>query len=253
LQTNSIRFRSKDGLDMTKDHRSVFNKPFEGLKHMLERKARQEPKSEPEAAVQRRSKAPSSREVEKRLFDEAMTGVTPIRRGNCVERGARLRNDDDRALPEEEEALRALERLVREGKGFVVSQTAEYVEGRFARSHPELTRRLHRGDFTIQDHLDLHGMRVQEAQSSVERFLKQSIEAGKHAVLIVHGRGLSSPHKPILKTKVCEWLSSGYWRKWVVAFTSARLCDGGSGATYVLLRRRPVSKRDCKGFKSSKS
>jgi DNA-nicking Smr family endonuclease len=62
-------------------------------------------------------------------------------------------------------------------------------------------------------------------------------------VLIVHGRGLSSPAKPILKTKVIKWLTSGPWRKWVMAFTSARWCDGGAGATYVLLRKRPVTKR----------
>jgi DNA-nicking Smr family endonuclease len=233
---------------MTRNRRPAFNQPFEGLKHMLERKARQVPESDRKTAASGRPKPTPSREVEKRLFEEAMTGVTPMRRGNCVAREAVFRNIDGSTPPDENEAVRALERLVRDGEGFVVSQTAEYVEGRLARSHPELTRRLHRGDFTIQDHLDLHGMGVQEARSSLERFLKQSIEAGRHAVLIVHGRGLSSPRKPVLKTRVCEWLSSGYWRKWVVAFTSARLCDGGGGATYVLLRRRPVSKRDCKGF-----
>jgi DNA-nicking Smr family endonuclease len=42
---------------------------------------------------------------------------------------------------------------------------------------------------------------------------------------------------------VSQWLSSGHWRKWVVAFTSARMCDGGAGASYVLLRRRPLTKR----------
>ena len=47
----------------------------------------------------------------------------------------------------------------------------------------------------------------------------------------------------VLKTKVKEWLTSGPWRKWVIAFTSARACDGGTGATYVLLRQRPATKR----------
>ena len=36
---------------------------------------------------------------------------------------------------------------------------------------------------------------------------------------------------------------AGVWRKWILAFTSARLCDGGTGATYVLLRERPYTKR----------
>jgi hypothetical protein len=55
-------------------------------------------------------------------------------------------------------------------------------------------------------------------------------------------------HRPLerladLKTKVAEWLCRNRWRKWVVAFTSARMCDGGSGASYILLRRRPLSRR----------
>ncbi|MDP6394410.1 MAG: Smr/MutS family protein [Desulfobacterales bacterium] len=57
------------------------------------------------------------------------------------------------------------------------------------------------------------------------------------------GCGLSFASKPILKTKVFQWLASEPWRKWVIAFSSARLCDGGAGAAYVLLRQRPVTKR----------
>jgi DNA-nicking Smr family endonuclease len=62
-------------------------------------------------------------------------------------------------------------------------------------------------------------------------------------ILIIHGRGLSSPAGPVLKTKVIQWLTTGPWRRWVMAFASARLCDGGAGATYVLLRRQPTTKR----------
>jgi DNA-nicking Smr family endonuclease len=46
-----------------------------------------------------------------------------------------------------------------------------------------------------------------------------------------------------LKTRVIEWLTRGPWRKWVAAYASARLHDGGTGATYVLLRARPVTNR----------
>jgi len=75
---------------------------------------------------------------------------------------------------------------------------------------------------------------------------------GKTGVLIVHGRGLSSPFEPVLKRKVVEWLTHGPWRKWVAAYASARICDGGAGATYVLLSPRPVSKRRKKGVGAKK-
>jgi DNA-nicking Smr family endonuclease len=140
-----------------------------------------------------------------------------------------------------------LEELIKTGKGFVVADTPEYVEGIGYNVNREVTKRLHNGEFSIQGHIDLHGLTVESARETFENFLKESISTGKRMVLIVHGRGLSSPAKPILKTKVIKWLTSGPWRKWVMAFTSARWCDGGAGATYVLLRKRPVTKRFKKG------
>jgi DNA-nicking Smr family endonuclease len=140
------------------------------------------------------------------------------------------------------DALLQLKNLVKFGKGFVVADTPEYIESCGYDANPEVTRRLHRGDFSIQAHLDLHGLGVTEAQAAFEGFLTDAIKTGKRAVLIIHGRGLSSPTKPVLKTKVIQWMTCSPWRKWIIAFSSARLCDGGAGATYLLLRRRPLTK-----------
>ena len=58
-------------------------------------------------------------------------------------------------------------------------------------------------------------------------------------MLIVHGRGLNSKDQvPVLKTRLAQWLARGSWARLVLAFTSARPCDGGAGALYVLLRRQ---------------
>ena len=149
--------------------------------------------------------------------------------------------DTDRTA--ESEILRQLEQLIRTGKGFVVADTDEYIEGTGYRVNRSVAERLHRGEFSIQGHIDLHGLRVEEAREVFENFLKKSIAEGKRMVLVIHGRGLSSPAKPILKTNVFKWLTTGPWRKWVMAFASARLCDGGAGATYVLLRKRPATRR----------
>lgn len=178
------------------------------------------------------------------LFREAMADVTPL---NGPTRVASRRpgppSPTFRADDADAEVLYRLDQLVKHGKGFVVSDTSEYMEGLGHNVHPEIARRLHRGDFSIQSHVDLHGLSAPEAHVEFERFLKEAVATGKRAVLIVHGRGLRSPVKPVLKTRVKEWLTSGPWRKWVIAFTSARSCDGGAGATYVLLRRRPLTKR----------
>ena len=80
-------------------------------------------------------------------------------------------------------------------------------------------------------------------KEAFENFINDAIRSGKRAVLIIHGRGISSPGEPVLKNKVREWLTRSHWRKWVIAFTSAQSYDGGAGATYVLLRHRLQSKQ----------
>ena len=137
---------------------------------------------------------------------------------------------------EDAEALSELTRLVKEGEGFRVEDTPEYIEGTSYDIPPEIAGRLHQGRYSIQAHLDLHGMNAQDAKTMVEKFLKWAVATGKRGVLIIHGRGLASPAEPVLKTRVMEWLTRGPWRKWIAAYASARLHDGGTGATYVLLR-----------------
>ena len=180
---------------------------------------------------------------EEELFKKAMEGVTPIARDNTVERIFQTevpegpRNGDDVVI------LRKLTNLVKHGEGFNISDTPEYIEGTGYHVHPSIAQRLHQGDYSIQTYIDLHGFCAVEAKEIFDGFLKWAVTTGKRGVLVIHGRGLSSPQEPILKKKVVEWLTRGPWRKWVVAYSSARRCDGGVGATYVLLRERPVSKR----------
>jgi len=180
------------------------------------------------------------------IFEEAMADVKKIARPNCAvpkPTGFKHSNSDKKLEHDEHESLVHLKELIKSGTGFVVSLTPEYFEGTANNVSPEVTRRLHRGYFSIQAHIDLHGLEAHDAHQAFDGFLNKSIMEGKRAVLIIHGRGLSSPHEPVLKTKVYQWLTSAPWHKWVIAFTSARLCDGGTGATYVLLRQQPLTKR----------
>ena len=182
------------------------------------------------------------------LFMELMADVTPISQDKYAPKSPKASIQEKAEDLDEAEALLRLTNLVRYGEGFVVEDTPEYVEGTWHTVHPEVAKRLHRGKFSIQSHIDLHGCSANDAKHVIDEFLKESIRTDRRAVLIVHGRGLSSPVKPVLKTKVLEWLTSSPWNKWVIAFSSARTCDGGAGATYVLLRKRPLTKR----FKKAK-
>jgi DNA-nicking Smr family endonuclease len=54
----------------------------------------------------------------------------------------------------------------------------------------------------------------------------------------VHVRGRNSKdQRPVLKDGLKTWLTRGELAKAVLAFATARPCDGGAGAMYVLLRR----------------
>ena len=77
-----------------------------------------------------------------------------------------------------------------------------------------------------------------EAQVAVDRFVAAARTAGRRCVLIIHGRGHHSKDQvPVLKERIHAWLARGRLSKSVLAFASARPCDGGAGAVYVLLRR----------------
>src|SRR5208283_4725618 len=117
--------------------------------------------------------------------------------------------------------------------------TQEYVEWSNPVYWPvrngNIAGKLHRGFFSVQDCLDLHGFFVDEAEAATERFLREALGKGLRCIKIIHGRGLRSPDGPVLKSALIGWLTYRY-RKNVIAFASARQCDGGLGAPHVLLQ-----------------
>ncbi len=136
------------------------------------------------------------------------------------------------------DAVDELRALVRGDAPFDLADGDEFVEGRVAGLDPNLVRKLRRGDFAVQGHVDLHGMTRDEAKREVEAFLRASRSAGKRCVVVVHGRGLHSKDQlPVLKEALRTWLSTARFARHVLAFATARPVDGGAGAVYVLLRR----------------
>jgi DNA-nicking Smr family endonuclease len=234
-----------------KSSKSTFTfKSFEDLKALLENKPLSFPKRRQADPIEPEDR--QSPELEEELFKKAMEGVKLISRDKYVERIFQIELPESSRDKEDAEILEKLADLVKHGRGFNVCDTPEYIEGTNYHVPPGVAKRLHRGEYSIQAFVDLHGLLAEDAKEVFERFLKWAVTTGKTGVLIVHGRGLSSPSEPVLKKKVVEWLTHGPWRKWAAAYASARICDGGAGATYVLLRPRPVSNRQKKGVGEKK-
>ncbi len=175
------------------------------------------------------------------LFAMAMADVTPLEQTMAPPDNA-PQSPPRRRMSEAERTLNELRDLVRTGRGYRVADTPEYIEGTAHQVPAGITRELHNGTFSIQAYIDLHGMTARTARDAVDTFLSDAVQRSHTAVLIVHGRGLSSAAEPVLKSQIPHWLTTGKWRKWVMAYASARPCDGGAGATYVLLRSRPLAK-----------
>lgn len=99
-----------------------------------------------------------------------------------------------------------------------------------------LFSRLRNGHLEMEAELDLHGMTISIAHHALAEFLHDCQLYNIRCVRIIHGKGWSSQHqKPVLKSKLNGWLQQA---DDVLAFCSAPIEDGGTGAVYVLLRRQ---------------
>ena len=98
----------------------------------------------------------------------------------------------------------------------------------------DVTRKLRRGEWTLQREIDLHGLRREDAREALSAFIREAFRQGIRCVRVVHGKGLGSPGKtPVLKGRVHSWLIQ---KSEVLAFVQARGDEGGAGALVVLLK-----------------
>jgi DNA-nicking Smr family endonuclease len=112
----------------------------------------------------------------------------------------------------------------------------EYLEYRGPGLQHRQFAKLRNGKVHIEAELDLHGMTLSKAEPVLSQFLEQCQQQQIRCVRIIHGKGWGSrDNKPVLKSKLNHWLRQS---EAVLAFCSATVEDGGTGALYVLLKRQ---------------
>jgi DNA-nicking Smr family endonuclease len=98
----------------------------------------------------------------------------------------------------------------------------------------DVMKRLRKGYWPVQDELDLHGLRRDDARNAIAQFLLKAAQRNYRCVCVIHGRGFGSRGgEPVLKSMVHSWLVQ---TDGVIAFTQAHAAEGGEGALMVLLR-----------------
>ena len=110
--------------------------------------------------------------------------------------------------------------------------------GRIADVDKRLAERLRRGRLPIEGKLDLHGLTQGEAHDQLAGFIAVSQKRGHRCILVVTGKGLWREGAGILREMVPRWLNEAPNRARVLAIAHAQPRHGGTGALYLLLKRR---------------
>lgn len=189
--------------------------------------------AEREAERQRAEAAARQAAREADLFRNSLGDVKPLPAREKIEKApSRPAPHPTQTRQDEQEVLRAS--LSDDFDADSLLDTDDSLSFRREGIGPDVVRKLRRGHWVVQQQIDLHGMRRDEAREALAEFLRQAMRSGIRCVRVIHGKGLGSPgREPVLKGKVRAWLVQ---KDEVIAFAEPRPVDGGSGALLVLLR-----------------
>ena len=102
---------------------------------------------------------------------------------------------------------------------------------------------LRRKKWPIDRKIDLHGLRQQEAEAVLARFILSCVKAEKRTVLVITGKGNAATGGGVIRRMLPVWLQETALRQHILAFTPARPEDGGTGAFYIRLRKNKNPRR----------
>lgn len=87
----------------------------------------------------------------------------------------------------------------------------------------------------IQRTIDLHGHTVESAREALDRFVGEARSAGTRKILIIHGKGIHGGRGGIMRDFVKGYLEKNP----EIGMTGIpSIQDGGSGATWAIVRHR---------------
>lgn len=190
------------------------------------------------AQTSRTGRSPEPEEDDAALFAKATRGTRPITSDAAPvqpprpDPNARLRRAAAEAEERNDQPLSDAAALMHE----VLPEATLS----FARNgvQQRVLQKLKQGQMPWHAAVDLHGCTVDQAREAVLALLHDARLANLQVVKVVHGKGLVK-EQALLKTVVNGWLRQV---PEVLAFVSALPRDGGTGAIYVLLKRkRPES------------
>jgi len=105
--------------------------------------------------------------------------------------------------------------------------------------------KLKRGRMKIEGRIDLHGYTLEAGHKALAEFIQRAYERELRTIIVITGKGAGKgrdgEERATLRHSVPRWLNEPALRKRILAFSQAQPQHGGSGALYVLLKRRRES------------
>jgi DNA-nicking Smr family endonuclease len=168
-------------------------------------------------------------------FRESMDDVQPIRSDRVVHN---LPKPPPHPVQTRKDEALVMEALLRSPYDIDDLQPGEAINYCRPGVQKTILRKLRKGQYRIGAEIDLHGLTASMAIDALTQFLRKMDHTQARCVRIIHGKGHRSGNQgPVLKPLVCNWLTRC---DRVLAFSSARQIDGGTGALYVLLKRKQL-------------
>ena len=176
-------------------------------------------------------KRPKHEMLDQHLFHQEMKGVVPLKFPVTT---------DSKAPRPSNGKLRANKISVNATHDFVPSTDNQtHIDAEDGSSHRKngvqirIIQKLKRGQFPVEQTLDLHHMNLETARAALLNFIADTQREKPECVRIIHGKGLRSVNEPRLKLMTWELLRG---HPQVLAFTTCKPANGGGGAVDVLLK-----------------
>ena len=176
---------------------------------------------------------------DRKLWDFVTRNIRPLDKPKKLE-GSRVAPPpkEKKAAPEAEKFHLPAWKMPGFGLKPAMQETASGTESGIDRRTSD---RLKRGELPIDGRLDLHGLRQGEAQDRLTRFLLESYASDRRCLLVITGKGNRfhpEQEAGVLRRLLPVWIGMTPLSPLVLMHCKAQPKDGGSGAFYILLRRR---------------
>ena len=111
-----------------------------------------------------------------------------------------------------------------------------------------LKKKMTRGDLDLDGKIDLHGLTLDQAHRQFMTFIKHHIHRGSRFLLVITGKGRnresngenSGDHdnRGVIRKNMPHWCNDSSLKPHILQTSPAHSRHGGTGATYILLRRQ---------------